>query len=611
MLVVVNSCLACISLIIIAIHFFFVGPTSSLVKLALNNSFNQTSSLENLDNVNPPSTMGELLDMEGSMTSVASLASEIAEATKSEPNAIFAVKQPVLVHMSSVSEIDTINPPSLLNEVTDVFNSLNDVNTEIINGDDATEAFEDCFTHITDTTLQDCSNNATPLPSDYSSAESTPKRNKPANKHLTPKQRRNLVKERYKTYTVAAEMVTQRSQEDSSDPDYKTCASDINNSDESASALTGKITPRERRRQDRSRFETQVIDASVNDVQQLEDATSSKGKRKTLDRFKTRTLNDNELQNLVQEEANLVLKSLKETKSLADDLLECETLSLVSNEDDSENNSNGSVNYRTYHKSWCLKPNLPVIHPLAIDPLNCQQSNLSDDQEQEAAKIQVKPKIVKPSEKPVEVEEKPQEEPKAIRGRRKPLYTKAAPKTVNSNLVKNVTSTIKPTMSRPNTTRSTTSTKQPQPKTYLPAKTTKPQQSKLSSAPPVLERQGTFTKETQPQPPKSRIPKPPQSKIARPIKTTIATAAAKSTTAGKTIPCSPSRTYNRSASVDSKKPVQSTSVPKAGSSTSVNTTETSKKQITSKIASLWKKIEQTKKQPAKQDDRVWISPNAV
>lgn len=549
--------------------------------------------------------MGELLDMEGSMTSVASLASEIAEATKSEPNPIFTVKQPVLLHMNSVSEIDTINPPSLLNEVTDVFNSLNDVNTEM---------FEDCCTHITDATLQDYSEtNVTPLPSDFSSAESTPKRTKPVNKHLTPKQRRNLARERYKTYTVAAEMVTQRSQEDSSDqsnPDYyKTCASELN-SDESASGSLGKITPRERRRQDRSRFETQVIDTSINDVQQLEDASTPKSKRKNLERFKTRTLNDNELHNLVQEEANLVLKSLKETKSVTEDLLECETLSLVSNEDDSENNSGSSVNYRTYHKSWSLKPNVPVIHPLTIDPLNCHESNLSDDQEE--PKVPAKPKIVKPSEKPaVVVEEKPQqEEVKAIRGRRKPLYTKTAPKTVNSNLVKNVTSTVKSSTvlkQRPKPTIKPAI--QPPQKTRLPSKTIKPPSSQLkpktssiqhsTPAPAPLERQGTFTKATQPHPTaKSKIPKPPQSKIARPVKPT---------------PTSPIRTYTRSTSVDSKKPIQSTSSQqKSTSSASISTTDTSKKQITSKIASLWKKIEQTKKQqPTKQDGRVWISPSTM
>lgn len=534
--------------------------------------------------------MGELLDLEGSMTSVASLTSEIAEpTTKSEPNPIFTIKQPVT--------IDTINPPSLLNEVTDIYNSLNDVNTE---------SYEDCNTHITDATLQmtddfSDANNVTPLQSDFSSTESTPKRNKPINKHLTPKQRRNLARERYKTYTVAAELVTQSSQEDSSEtnPDYKTCTSDDG---------LGKITPRERRRQDRSRFETQVIDASVNNVQQLEEVSNSKMKRS--DRFKTRTLNENELHNLVQEEANLVLKSLKETKSVTDDLLECETLSLVSNDDDSENSS---VNYRTYHKSWNLKPNVPII---ASDPLNCQQGNLSDDQKE--SKVPMKPKIVKPSERQVEEQ---QVEEKGIRGRRKPLYTKtspkSAPKTVNSSLVKNVTATVKSSNSlKPPITKQ----KIQPPRSRLPAAkttrappttTTKP---KPASAPPPLERQGTFTKD-EPSVPKSRIPKPPQSRIAKPIKP-VGIKSASSDRATKP-QSSPSRVYNRSPSVDSankKQPVQSTSSQKSGSSTSINSTATdvvAKKQITSKIASLWKKIEQTKKQPAKQDDRVWISPSTV
>lgn len=69
------------------------------------------------------------------------------------------------------------------------------------------------------------------------------------------------------------------------------------------------------------------------------------------DRFKTQTLNEasfspelsaspeTDLHLMVQREANLVLKSLRETKTTTDELLECETLSLVSNDDDSEQNS--------------------------------------------------------------------------------------------------------------------------------------------------------------------------------------------------------------------------------------------------------------------------------
>lgn len=164
-------------------------------------------SLTNLEHINPPSVMAELLDLEGSMASVASLASEIADANNQtyckEPNPIFNVKQPMphSFDMASISGIENVNPPSLLGEITDTYNSLADILTEVIC--DETEVFEDCYTHVTDATLQTMddgdfsdANNVTPLQSDAcsSSAESTPKKNR--QKHLTPKQRRNLARER-------------------------------------------------------------------------------------------------------------------------------------------------------------------------------------------------------------------------------------------------------------------------------------------------------------------------------------------------------------------------------------------------------------------------------
>lgn len=44
----------------------------------------------------------------------------------------------------------------------------------------------------------------------------------------------------------------------------------------------------------------------------------------------------------------------------------------------------------------------------------------------------------------------------------------------------------------------------------------------------------------------------------------------------------------------------------SNSSINSNGSTNAKKQVTSKIASLWKKIEDTKKQPAKKDSRKWI-----
>lgn len=54
------------------------------------------------------------------------------------------------------------------------------------------------------------------------------------------------------------------------------------------------------------------------------------------------------------------------------------------------------------------------------------------------------------------------------------------------------------------------------------------------------------------------------------------------------------------------------SLPNATQCSGSSTSETgAKKQITSKIANLWKKIEQSKKQPVKNDNRVWIQPDAT
>lgn len=169
----------------------------------------------------------------------------------------------------------------------------------------------------------------------------------------------------------------------------------------------------------------------------------------------------------LQKEADLVLKTLHATKSSHDDLLDCETLSLVSNDDDSEHNSASSINYRTYHKSWGISQNnIPIISSTpvnktedVVNSLCSQESHNIDSDEEESSEITQhiinKPKIVKPIDNHPDKTQN-QNSPKGIRGRRKPLYSKSnlnnkiAPKSVRpvrnvtSNLVKNVTSNFKP-----------------------------------------------------------------------------------------------------------------------------------------------------------------------
>lgn len=65
----------------------------------------------------------------------------------------------------------------------------------------------------------------------------------------------------------------------------------------------------------------------------------------------------------------MVLKNIRDSKCLQDEMLDFETLSLLSNDDDSEHNSGVAVNYNTYHKSWTLsKPNVPVVTAPTVGP---------------------------------------------------------------------------------------------------------------------------------------------------------------------------------------------------------------------------------------------------
>lgn len=76
--------------------------------------------------------------------------------------------------------------------------------------------------------------------------------------HMTPKQKRQLAKERYKTYTIAAERI-RKEQEDSRKQEQANA--------EAAKQIGGKcspftkLTPKQRRQGDRARFQTQVLDS--------------------------------------------------------------------------------------------------------------------------------------------------------------------------------------------------------------------------------------------------------------------------------------------------------------------------------------------------------------
>ncbi|KAJ8951473.1 hypothetical protein NQ318_000167 [Aromia moschata] len=618
-----------------------------MVRRALSNSLNHGSSLEslenhslsNLDHVNPPSDLREVFDMEGSMTSVASLPNENdvkadfvinGVVNKEEQNGqhpIFDMKQPFNGSNYSCNELENINPPSLFNEITDFCNSLADIATEAICSE--SDIFEDCYTHAADTTLQDenitlaedeatefsDAHSATPMYSELSSAESTPKKSKGLSKSMTTKQRRNLARDRYKTYTVAAEMVMREEGErlrESSETteDYKTARQSSGRSGEEDatasppySVSSPKLTPREKRQMNSRSLKPPPPDAQIQsgDSNSCGSSPSQSPARTKLsirrnfmqkrlenkDRFRTQTLSESsfspevssaspplingeaELHLHLQKEADLVLRTIRDTKTTQDEMLDCETLSLVSNDDDSEHNSGGSVNYRTYHKSWGFRRNnIPIISPdnnnqdglvncqanlasepqISPDDINTndeENSTMSDKSEENMLKVAGKPKIVKPEEKHIDQDDQISEEPsKGIRGRRKALYSKSnlnskvAPKnikpmkTMTSNLVKNAKQsghpeTIGSSKSDLQWIRKQTVVGAGSPKTSparVPSNKSSPkhtpsvakQQTSTPKGTPPMERQGTFTKD---EPSPSSTPKT-SSKIPTPSSAT-------------------------------------------------------------------------------------------
>lgn len=229
-------------------------PGALLVRRALNSYFTSSSdsfdhnlnnSLYNIDSVKPPSVMNDL-DMDNSINSVASITSEIADIKFSN--------SPPLQNsflMNSVNDIEDINPPSLLGELTLNDNSLSEMS----------------LSEPKDVTI---------------TLDKSPR------KSLTPKQNRQLSKERYLTYTLQQELID----------NIKTGDDDTSNESlMSPSKLRLKKTCKQRRQEDRARFQTQVLDVSECESKSSTDTNTyvkKSGKEKRYsdgERFKTRNLN--------------------------------------------------------------------------------------------------------------------------------------------------------------------------------------------------------------------------------------------------------------------------------------------------------------------------------
>lgn len=160
--------------------------------------------------------------------------------------------------INSINNIDSIRPPSIMDELLDSMISVDSIVTEVFDPTMGISNYETALSDMEDSlTLRSCQDltideSVTPISSDFSSVESTPTKKKRNLRSVTPKQKRQSDRDRYKTYTIAYTMILKEQQQ-----------MEQQRADDAASSATKRgINARQRRQDDRQRFETQIISHS-------------------------------------------------------------------------------------------------------------------------------------------------------------------------------------------------------------------------------------------------------------------------------------------------------------------------------------------------------------
>lgn len=185
--------------------------------------------------------------------------------------------------VNSINNIDSIRPPSIMDELLDSMISVDSIVSEIVDPTLGISNYETALSDMEDSltlrSCQDLSKDEMTLTaissSDFSSVESTPKKKRNV-RGGTPKQKRQSEKERYKTYTIAVDMLLKEQQQE------------LQNS-MTESGRRSSLNARQRRQEDRQRFETQIIEHSS-----PEPSPSALRRKEDPDRFKTFNIDNDE-----------------------------------------------------------------------------------------------------------------------------------------------------------------------------------------------------------------------------------------------------------------------------------------------------------------------------
>ncbi|KAK7066659.1 anaphase-promoting complex subunit 2 [Halocaridina rubra] len=725
------------------------GSTENMASMA-------SSCHSNVDNIPPPSMLDD--DMENSMISVASITSEVAEQRESPPSP--PVDHSAMVgaqakNLAAVFQREALNAASTVTLTAEEASTYQEI-TEITEHEDTVGPASD-----TELAADDLPADIPELPQDGVSSPLCNSAHSSPHRLGTPRSRRRIPKDRYRTFTRDGEVSDatpsqdtdptlvealppspllnrtpkQRRQDDSDRFRTRTisisdgsCHDSIPSipldSEEALPSDRDKISPRrspkDRRLQDPDRFQTHVIsEASVAAVEEasaikvdpetysiqpkLQGRQSFRQRRQEdRERYQTRTIDvplaniraepkegtetgddggivdfqdSNEMLDLtaeqleaLQQDANIVICTLNETREAMtsessdllseENILDIETLSLISNEDESEMKN--------------------FLQEFDEDPPD------KDEQDIEPERVQVlrRPRIVKPGEESFRPQEEDEGQGKSIRGRRKGLYPGARKYNVTAvkpiqavappirNISARPVSGARPTSASPvkpsspklpratrasalrqtsnlqkggssgedsptgRATGSSASSAGSSPRLGPGARTTtaRPTRSKslarpTPESPKPLRRQNTFTKDD------SDTPPSPERNVSVDTKKTIAPVRALSKprlrrdivqpSPAAALPTSGIRSgLPKSGSQDLSplkgRPPQGKSASltrDARPPTSGDIAEwrdqpkktTVKKEVTSRIANLWKKVERAQNKPKQNDSRVWIS----
>lgn len=220
-----------------------------------NRLMDSTNSLD-LENVRPPSSMDCISMNSYQETSIQQ--SPLKHGKKSLMTGLVAKR--ALGHqmfsastesVNSIFNIDSIRPPSIMDELLDSMISVDSIVSEVVDPTFAISNYETAMSDMEDSlTLRSCMDiskdeTLTGTSSDFSSVESTPKK-KRNTRSVTPKQKRQSDKDRYKTYTIQVDMLLKEQQLEYSGTE----------------SMRRSLNARQRRQDDRQRFETQVINHS-------------------------------------------------------------------------------------------------------------------------------------------------------------------------------------------------------------------------------------------------------------------------------------------------------------------------------------------------------------